>query len=474
MEYPLNEVAMLIPILALIPIVLGILFFLNKRRKGGSSSTTPATPSEGPPDAIKKPKHNPMIEGLRRHAAKNPSNPTILQQFAVACYEDERYQDSFDAYTALINLTDKMNPESVPSGIDVRRCRIRKGISAIHIRKYDEAFRVISDVFAAKKELDGELLWGLGVCEYYRKKYDRAAHYLTFVIKGFPDNTEAYRYLGMSYYKMNRYTETANILQHILAKATKDDDKELIFTLADAYYRSGNRTHALKLFRYLREDPTYGPTACLSSGKINTEEGRFPLAITDFETGLGHANMRTELMLDLKYSLAQAFVNNKDLRKAMELFQQVRAVNPSFKNVSQEIQRYGEKASSVHVITYLKGTSNEFVELATKILTLYFGKTKFSIDKSQAENSAFTDIVGIMKKGKHEESIVQVRFYRTEATLSEAHMRDLYLKMKANHAERGYCFTIGGFEPQVDDFVEHRLIDLCSKEILMGLLVKIP
>ena len=465
----------------IIPVLLLATFLIFKIKKGknpqhsSSDAEKPEAEQSGDANAKeKKKKNDPILESLRKHAAKHPSNPVALQQYATACFEAKHYQEAFDAYTSVINLTDRMDAGHVPSSIDVRRCRIRKGLSAVHIRKYDEAFNVISGVFAAKKELDGELLWGLGVCEYYRKKYDRAVHYLTFVIKGFPDNVEAYRYLGMSYYKMNRFTETANILQQILGWATKNDDKELIFVLADAYYHSGKKDQALKLFRYLRSDPTYGPAACLASGNINAEENRYPFAIADFETGLSHANMRTELMLDLKYSLAQAHVANKDLRKAMELFQQVRAVNPSFKAVSQEIQKYGEKAASAHIITFLKGTVPEFTILVRNLLPLYFGKVKVKIDNIITESSTYADVTGTVRKNNHEEEMIQIRFYRTEATVSEKDLRDLYQKMKANHAERGYCFTLSTFSPECYEFIEHRLIDLCGKDILMGLLVKIP
>ncbi len=471
---------MFVAAFVIIPILLAaaFIFFRVRKIKNEHSDTGSESPQADQANNSslkdKKKKYDPVLESLRKHAAKHSSNPVALQQYATACFEAEQYQEAFNAYSAVINLTDRMDAGHVPSSIDVRRCRIRKGLSAVHIRKYDEAFNVISGVFAAKKELDGELLWGLGVCEYYRKKYDRAVHYLTFVIKGFPDNVEAYRYLGMSYYKMNRFTETANILQHILGWATKNDDKELIFVLAESYYHSGKKDQALKLFRYLRSDPTYGPAACLASGNINAEENRYPLAIADFETGLSHANMRTELMLDLKYSLAQAHVANKDLRKAMELFQQVRAVNPSFKAVSQEIQKYGEKAASTHIITFLKGTVPEFTILVRNLLPLYFGKVKVKVDNIITESSVYADVIGIVRKNNHEEETIQIRFYRTEATVSERDLRDLYQKMKTNHAERGYCFTLSTFAPECYEFIEHRLIDLCGKDILMGLLVKIP
>lgn len=466
---------MLITVVILILVALaGIVVFL--KLKGGRESGKDGTedPSALKVDSTGKKKHNPALEALRKYASKHSSNPVSVQQYATACFEAENYQAAFDAYSDVLKLTDRMNPEHVPSNVDVRRCRIRKGLCAIHIRKYDDAFKIISDVFAAKKELDGELLWALGVCEYYRKKYDRAAHYLTFVIKGFPDNIEAYRYLGMSYYKMNRYTETSNVLQQILAHATKAEDKELIFVLADAYHHSGKKDNALKLFRYLRTDPTYGPAACLSSGSINAAEGRYALAIADFETGLSHANMRTELMLDLKYSLAQTCIQNKDLRKAMELFQQVRAVNPSFKSVSQEIQKYGEKAASVHIITYLKSSVPEFTVLIRKFLPLYFGKTKVQINNIIADNSIFADVLALARTGNQDEEILQIRFYRTEATITEVQLRELYQSMKSNHAERGYCFTIATFSPEAHEFVEHRLIDLCGKDSMMSLFSKIP
>lgn len=67
------------------------------------------------------------------------------------------------------------------------------------------------------------------------------------------------------------------------------------------------------------------------------EKGSYPLAITGFTKVMELMSPSDSTYIHVKYELASAYLNNKDINKARELYSEIQAENPDFKDVAGKL-----------------------------------------------------------------------------------------------------------------------------------------
>jgi tetratricopeptide (TPR) repeat protein len=411
-----------------------------------------------------------LIEAAKKRLQANANDAEALQIIARIYYNEKNFGEAAKYYSSLISLVQD-NPSLHTDNIDLYQARVNFGLASLQLKKYENARQALTAAFAARKEINSELLTGLGEAEYQRKNYDKAIYYLQIVLKTFPENNDARKYLGLSYYKQRKFPEAAALLRQVLPQ--EGQNKELVFALANSYNESGKTENALKLFMHLVPDPTYGPASALFAGSILMNMHKNDEAGNIFTVGLKHGNMRTELLLELKHRLATVYLKQNKMEQALALLQEIRSVNPSFKNVSKEIQRYSELVSNKNYNIYLRAATPEFISLCRKCLPFFYSKAKIKVMNIYSDRSDYLDIVAEVKTARWEDSIL-CRFFRSEELIiDERQLRDVYQRMKALHVGRAYCICPGNFTAQAQTFVEARLIDLMDKAQLIKVLSKI-
>jgi len=404
-----------------------------------------------------------LLKEANRRLSQNPKDPEALQVLADIHYKDENWEKANKTYSVLLDMC-ATNPD-----LDEFQITLRHALSAMKLKQYEEAQKGLLIARSMKQDVF-EVNSNLGFLEYNRRNYEKAVGLLRQAQKQEPEHVQTLRYLGHSLYKMKNYKEALTILKK--AVELEPDDKDSLFAAAECYHELGMNEQATQIFTHLRPDPRLGPSAALFAGTIHLNNKDAKKAIMDFEIGLKHESMRPEVMLELKYRLASAYIKQQDISRALRLFEEIYDVHPNYKDVSSQIRKYQELNMSKNLQKYLMAPSSEFVVLCRKLVNNYFSNAKVKIVDVSVHNNEYADILADISTRKWEDQVL-FRFIRSTGHIGELLLRDLNSRTKEIRAGRAFCITAGKFSESAQQFVEARLIDLVEKDDLKKILNKL-
>ncbi len=446
-----------------LPVLIGLLIVGILVLLGLSIMVVRWTSSSGSGKRRKQRDRGTIIKDANRKLSQNPKDTGALSDLAEVYYKDREWEKAYSTYTALMQLV-PASPE-----LDDFSITLRRGLSALHLKKWTEAYKDLSVCRNSKQDVF-EVNYNLGYLEFRRKRYERAVALLKQASEQQPEHTDTLRYLGQSLYRMKEYKAAGSVLKRTVEQAP--GDKESMFVLGQCAFELGQQEQALRTFTHLRGDPVLGPSAALRSGSIRMQHRRYKDAITDFQIGLRHEQIAPELSLELKYRLAAAHSKNQELDQALPLLREVYSVEPSYKDVAAQLSQVEELNSNRHLQTYLIGASSDFVTLCRRIVSNYFRKAHIKVTDIHVEGNEYADILAEVETSSWEDLIL-FRFMRTNGAVGELMLRDFHTRIKDVKAGRGLCLSAGTYTEGAQAFVEARLIDLLGKDELNKILERL-
>jgi tetratricopeptide (TPR) repeat protein len=443
----------MLPVIAAVVLVIGIVlavFFMITRKSADGRNGRSKDKAALMKDATKK-------------LSQNPKDQESLLTLGRIYFEEEDWEKAFRMFQALMSiyLSD--------SEIDQFEVTSRYAISALNLKNFPEAYKGFQ-LAKATGRVSFEVSYNLGVLEVQNKNYEKAVPLLKQALTMQPENSDAAKFLGQAYYKMGHPKEAMPLLRKIASQ--HPEDKENLLAIAQCFYDLGQSEQALKVFTHLRADPVMGPQACLLAGTINLQSHQYDRAVQDFEIGMKHNPVQTDIALELRYRLASAYSRKQEIGRALPVLLDIQTIRPGYKDVDAQINKLKELNSNKNLQVYLISSSADFVTLCRKIVTSYIPKSKVKITDISVQGSEHTDILTTVETPKWEDTILY-RFIRSTGKVGELMLRDFHARIKETKAGRGYCFAPGEFSEEARRFVEARLIDLVGKNALTRILEKI-
>lgn len=438
----------IIPIIAIIILVLVLYIVISsKNRKAKKEKSA----------SIKSKNRASIIREANKRLSQNPRDAEALKSLADLYYQDENFDKARKAYEILLDLV-ATNRE-----LDEFEVTLRYAISCLRTKKMKEAYKSFVIARSLNQQVF-EVNYHLGYLEYLRKNFEKSAPLLSQARQLRSDHSDTLKYLGMSQFKLNRFDEAAATLRKGLE--ITPDDKEALFTLGQAYFELGQNDKAVQILTRLRADPETGPRAALYSGTINMKMHKFEEAVLDFEIGLRHEKMKDEVRLELKYRLANAYIQTKNIPEAIKYFEEVMRVNPAYRDVPAQLGKYRELSLNRNLQVYLLGSVSEFVTLCRKLCAIFFPDAKVKIIDISVQKSEYADLLAEVHTAQWED-LVLYRYIRSSNQIGDLALRDMYARVKDLKAGRGFCVSAGEYTETAHQFVEARLIDLIDKEQLV-------
>jgi tetratricopeptide (TPR) repeat protein len=404
-----------------------------------------------------------IVRDANKKLSQNPRDAEALQSLADLYYQEENFEKSFKTYEILIDLC------ATNKDLDEFSVTLKYAISALRTKKLKEAYKSLVIARSMNQEVF-EVNFNLGYLEYLRKNYEKSTPLLSQARHVQPDHPDTLKYLGLSLFKLNRFEEAAKHLKHGID--LQPEDKQILFSLGQAYYELGQHERASQILTHLRADPEIGPTAALYAGTLHIKMHKHEEAIMDFEIGLRHEKIRDEVMLELKYRLASANLQMKNIAEVIRLYQEITKIDPNYRDVQSQAAKYQELSLNKHLQTYLLGSVSEFVALCRKLCSSFFPEAKIKIVDISVQKSEFADLLAEVHTARWED-LVLFRYIRTSSQIGDLALRDMYARTKELKAGRGFCVSAGGFTETAQAFVEARLIDLIDKPNLLKRLNKL-
>lgn len=415
--------------------------------------------SRGTKGVKKQKERNTIVKEATRKLSSDPHNVNALTELGSLYYKEREWEKAYPLYATLVNLA------STRVGINLAEVSLRHGVCALYLSKQTEALKSLLD--SRKLNPDNfDVNFYLGKALVEQKEFDKAIPLLKKAITINNDVPECYATIGKAYYLSKKYKESLPYLRRALD--TNPEDKELLFSMADALNESGSPDRAIKVFMHLRPDPVYGAQSCLAAGTFHTRCNQIESAIKDYEIGIKHENAPLDLMLNIKYRLAQCYIKINNMTAGLALLKNIQLISPNYKDVPTLITKYQELNQNTNLRTYMIGTSNEFVALCRKIVSNFFKKSRTKVIDINV-SADYAELLTEIDTDKWQD-VISFRFYRTTGSTGELYVRDFHAKIRDEKAGRGICFTAGTFSDEARKYIEGRPIDLIEKAQLSRIL----
>jgi len=406
------------------------------------------------------------IKEAVKRLAQNPNDPGALYTMATAYFDEQNWDRAMRTYETLTEQITMHHTQG--QGIDNFEVFLRYGISARKLNMLEQAYRGFSMARSYRQD-NFEVNYELGVLEFERKNYEKAVQLLKQARTQDPDSPAVLRYMGHALFRLKKPKEAMSFIRKAIDLAP--DDKESLYTLAECYHEANQIEQALRIFNHLRADPVMGPNACLIAGTIHLETRQYETAITDFEIGLRHLNVKADILAELRYRLATTLIKTNEIGKAIPYLKQIQAENSSYKDVNVLLGKYIELNANRNLQMFLMGSSADFVALCRKIVMTYYPRAKVKITNISVNKNEWADILAEVDTSKWSD-LIMFRFIRTQGSIGELIVRDFGSHLKEVKAGKGICITVGSYTEEAKRYTEARLIDLIEKEQLQAMLHK--
>ncbi len=438
---------------AAIAALLVIMLTLSRRSKSGQN---------GQKKGKRGKDRSAQLRDANRALAQNPKDHEALATVARYHYDEQNWEKAMRTYGMLVELS------ATNSEVDEYEATLRYALAALQLGNNEDAYKSL--VVARSLNAEGfELNYNLGYLEYKRKNYEKAVNLLRAALEEQPDHTQTLKYLGLAYFRTKHYKEALDSLRQVVD--AQPDDKEALYAMGQTYYELNQNDQAARIFAHLRADPDFGPRSALMSGSIHYKSRQFEKAQMDFEIGLRHEKVHPDVSLELKYRLAMTHINRQQVGSAIPLLEEIHHINPSYKDVADQLKRNRELHNNERLQTFLIAPSSEFVSLCRKVATSFFSNSRTKITDVSVEKNDYADILCEVETSKWFDTIL-FRFIRTTGSVGELMLRDFHGRIKELKAGRGFCIAAGEFSESAESFVEARLIDLIDKKQLPQILDK--
>ena len=403
-----------------------------------------------------------IIREAKRKLDRNPDDTEGLSELGDIYFQNKLWDKALPIYERLYKLAAK-DPK-----VDSFQSILRHGVCFMNLDNLPEAIKSLSLAYQMNSR-DFEVNYYMGIAMFKDKNYDKAVPCLKKALAINPEAEGVYLILGQSYYYGNHYRDSLPCFKRAL-----DEDptnKEALFDMADAMNIGGHGDKSIKVFMHLRADPVYGPRSCLEAGVYHIKMGDYDAAIQDFEVGMKHTNIETDVLLDLQYRTAQCYFNKNDFATGLQLLNKIRLSNANYKDVNALISRYQELSQNTNLQIYLSAGASDFVALCRKFIETIYRGSQVKIMDIQVQ-PAYTDILAEVDTVKITD-IELFRFFRTSGSSGELYVRDLHGHMHDVKADRGFCITAGVFSEDAQKYIEGRPLDLIEKSRLVKVLKSI-
>jgi tetratricopeptide (TPR) repeat protein len=136
----------------------------------------------------------------------------------------------------------------------------------------------------------------------------------------------------------------------------EEGDAESFYANGVELKEAGRFDKAIEEFQKAAMDPSRSMLSTRMIAACHMQQGAYPRAIAEFNKIIASLSPEDAGYINTKYELAAAHENNSDFNKALELFAEIQAQEPGFRNVDQKIS---ELKAQTEKIVAAKSTPNQ-------------------------------------------------------------------------------------------------------------------
>ena len=380
------------------------------------------------------------------------------------------------------------------------KCYLKEGKNELALMEYKHAAK-INHFTKYIKEVDlreqlAELYTGFGYLEEAQKellllsqRYPDNAIYLYKIGKIFdkrgikesavsyfqksidvdPENAQAHFLMGKILYEEKKQQDS----REALSKAIKYDPQNTAayFFIGMLHREAREFSNALAAFEKASRNKEYKNRSILERGYCYLEQKDFGKAAIELERVINLIESETNLKLHARYLLAVSFEKMRKITKAIDQWEVIFQVKPSFKDVSEKLSTYQDLRNDDKMKDFLTANDDEFAEMTRKVIEIL----NLNISDIKKVHGGF-QIVAFESAGKWRNAKKTPRLIRVSREMTEIDeniIRNLHESMKKVNAFRSVMISTSNFTKQALAFAQTRPIDLIDRTALQDLLKKV-
>jgi len=341
-----------------------------------------------------------------------------------------------------------------------------------------EVFKSQNQIAEALKEYLLLIQSQPNVADYYfevgdllerRGNSDKSFGYYKRATKIDPEHSGSHYKLGLLFYRAKKSPEAKFELTQALKYDSENYDAQ--YYLGKVLRDNQDFIGALKYFEKAQRSADLKVKALI-------ERGGCYLSLNNYDRAISELSRATRLAADddsleslySRYFLAVAYEKNRNLEGAIEEWEKIYAIKPSFQDVAEKLSHYQEIRTDDRVKDYLTSNQPTFHRISQAIVHA------MRLEVRETTNiQSGCQIVAAEAELKWRSVRKMPRliwFLRVPDPVNENVVRRLLEEMRIMNIPRGVVFTSSSFSRKAIEFAETRPIDLYKKAQLQNFLTK--
>lgn len=187
-----------------------------------------------------------------------------------------------------------------------------------------------------------------------------------------------------------------------------------------------------------------------------------------FEKALAVGTVNKESLLDAKYKYADYLVQERDLNRALKLWQEIYSQDDRYKDVESKIQIYGDISKSENLTRFFTSLKQDFIKTGYTLCKLL----RVKVENYNFQKNDLLEFIGTSRLGR-DDIICVMHMVRWTSLVGEIPVRELIDSVVERGASKGIFVTATYFSEKAHDLSKIRPLELIEREKLERLLSKV-
>lgn len=286
-----------------------------------------------------------------------------------------------------------------------------------------------------------------------------------------PQHADSYFRIGVILYKKRVFPEAKKAF--ITALKYDQQNYKSYYYLGLISKALGDTASALTQFEKAMKDQEVKQRCLFERGSIFAIKGNIEKAIQELERAEKLGEEDLPVIQAIRYLLAKCYETNRNLERAVALWEKIYKKNPKYKDVAEKLAMYSELRTDDRLKDFITANNAKFQKYCEELVKFMGLEVQdvFLRDSELVELNAL-ETQSKWRNAKKAPTIVKI--FRSPDPIGYDVIRSLYDQMRRDNAMRGICVTASRFTKSAVEFAQIRPIDLIDKEELTKLLHNIP
>ncbi len=393
------------------------------------------------------------IKGLLELVEKDDRDPYVHYLLAECYFQEENFQHAIVEYRQVLKLA-RFGDEFKEVDIRSRLAGLYKDQGSLDDAKKE--YLILTKI----DERNYEHFYNVGYLFYNASYSEKAVQYLKKAASLNPKHANSHFYLGQIQFRHNQISDAKDSFTKAVTLDPKNYKAHYFIGLIMRHL--GDLDWAIKEFDVAQKDDDIRLKAILGKGLSLIDKKQFSQAIAEMDKGLKMSPKHSESEFNLRYYMAFAAENLRDLQTAISHWEAIYAVKPDFKDVSEKLKSYEEFRVDDDLKDFMIASPAQFEDISHKLVE----SMGYTVIEIHMPNDASLDILAAEQEAKFRNvrksnRIIKIR--RTTDVVAENQIEQLHEEMRTKNANLGIFITTGEFSNSAQKFAMSRPVDLVNR-----------